>query len=129
MGQEVRSTDDAIEAIPLEGDSAMPHITPFAVTRSCDALQAAPAAIDNSLDPVRFDSPVTHIERTELWELLQRSLQDLPVDQRLVIVLSDIEGCTYSEIAEIVGVPVGTVKSRLSRERLKIRSKLQSSRW
>jgi RNA polymerase sigma-70 factor (ECF subfamily) len=45
----------------------------------------------------------------------------LPEDQRLVVVLSDVQGFSYQEIAEIVGQPLGTVKSRLSRGRQRLR--------
>ena len=45
------------------------------------------------------------------------ALNELPVDYREVIVLREMEGLSYSEIAEAMGVPIGTVMSRLSRAR------------
>jgi RNA polymerase sigma-70 factor (ECF subfamily) len=48
---------------------------------------------------------------------LNRALEELPVDFRIVIVLADIEGFAYKEIAEMVGCPIGTVMSRLHRGR------------
>ncbi|HEV3139062.1 MAG TPA: sigma-70 family RNA polymerase sigma factor [Vicinamibacterales bacterium] len=48
---------------------------------------------------------------------VQRAVQSLPVDFREVIVLRELEGMSYKEIAAVVGVPIGTVMSRLSRAR------------
>ena len=48
---------------------------------------------------------------------MQRAVEELPVDFREVIVLRELEGLSYKEIAAIVGVPLGTVMSRLSRAR------------
>jgi RNA polymerase sigma-70 factor (ECF subfamily) len=62
--------------------------------------------------------------RSELGELIQVGLSRLPEDQRLVLVLSDIQGFSYQEIAEVVGQPLGTVKSRLSRGRQRLRDYL-----
>jgi RNA polymerase sigma-70 factor (ECF subfamily) len=45
----------------------------------------------------------------------------LPVDQRVVLVLYDVEGYSYNEIVELTGAPIGTVKSRLSRGRIRLR--------
>ncbi|HXE57127.1 MAG TPA: sigma-70 family RNA polymerase sigma factor [Gemmatimonadales bacterium] len=50
-------------------------------------------------------------------EQVLAALDDLPPDFREVVVLSDVEGLPYAEIAELLGVPVGTVKSRLFRAR------------
>jgi RNA polymerase sigma-70 factor (ECF subfamily) len=52
---------------------------------------------------------------------LDRALARLPEEQRTVILLIGLEGMSYEEAAEIVGVPVGTVRSRLSRGREMLR--------
>ncbi len=72
----------------------------------------------------RAESPHERAERRELAELLEEAIDSLPEDQRLVLLLSDVEGYSYDEIAEILEIPVGTVKSRLSRGRSKVRDYL-----
>lgn len=72
------------------------------------------------------DSPETHRQRVELAMTIERCLKDLPDDQRIVTVLSDVEGYDYQEIANITRVSLGTVKSRISRARAKLRDCLQS---
>ncbi len=53
------------------------------------------------------------------------AINSLPVDFRVVILLCDIEGFTYEEIAKIVDIPIGTVRSRLHRARNMLKEKLQ----
>ena len=72
------------------------------------------------------DGPETHRQRVELALTIERCLKDLPDDQRIVTVLSDVEGYDYQEIANITRVSLGTVKSRISRARAKLRDCLQS---
>ncbi len=72
------------------------------------------------------DTPETHRQRVELALTIERCLKDLPDDQRIVTVLSDVEGYDYQEIATITRVSLGTVKSRISRARAKLRDCLQS---
>lgn len=67
------------------------------------------------------ESPEDWVDREELGRLIQRGLEQLPPDQRTVVVLSDIEGMPYEEIAAVTSVALGTVKSRLSRARAKLR--------
>ncbi len=57
-------------------------------------------------------------------EEVLRAIDELPDDFREIVVLSDVEGLSYAEIAEVVGVPVGTVKSRLFRGRQLLQKKL-----
>jgi len=57
-------------------------------------------------------------------ERIIEALEDLPEEYRTAVVLSDIEGLPYAEIAEMVGVPVGTVKSRLFRGRRRLQEVL-----
>lgn len=56
---------------------------------------------------------------------IEHCLQSLPDDQRITAVLGDVEGYDYNEIAEITRVSLGTVKSRMSRARSKLRDCLQ----
>jgi RNA polymerase sigma-70 factor (ECF subfamily) len=71
------------------------------------------------------ESPEEHVQRQELGQLLQGGIALLPDDQRLALVLSDVQGFSYQEISEIMGVPRGTVKSRLHRARARLRDYLQ----
>jgi RNA polymerase sigma-70 factor (ECF subfamily) len=64
-------------------------------------------------------------ERAEFYEIVQRALKRIPVKHQMVFVLREIEGYSYSEIAEVVSCSVGTVKSRLFHARLKLRRYLQ----
>lgn len=67
------------------------------------------------------ESPQAYVERMELGSLIELGIQALPPDQRLVLTLCDVHGYAYEEIAEITGFPMGTVKSRISRARSKLR--------
>ena len=64
-------------------------------------------------------------ERTQTAELglaIQEALSALPSDQRLAVVLCDVQGLDYTEIAQVMGVSLGTVKSRINRARSRLRS-------
>ena len=74
------------------------------------------------------ERPEDHVERMELGSAIQTALSLLPEEQRTVLVLSDIEGLSYEEIAEVTLVSLGTVKSRLSRARAKLRDYLLAHR-
>jgi RNA polymerase sigma-70 factor (ECF subfamily) len=67
------------------------------------------------------ERPEERVLRRELNQLIQIGIDTLPDDQRLVLVLSDVQGFSYQEIAEIIDQPLGTVKSRLSRGRRRLR--------
>ncbi len=67
-------------------------------------------------------------QRRELVLAIQNCLKGLPDDQRVAIVLCDVEGYDYSEIADLETVSLGTVKSRISRARSKLRDCLQGFR-
>lgn len=66
--------------------------------------------------------------REERRTAVRNALADLAPHYRVVLVLFDIEGYAYEEIAHTLEVPVGTVKSRINRARLALRDRLQSSR-
>ena len=70
-------------------------------------------------DPERT---AVHAERTRA---LSEALSTITHDQRTAIVLFDVEGYDYAEIAEMTGVSLGTVKSRIHRGRLALRSRLE----
>jgi RNA polymerase sigma factor (sigma-70 family) len=77
--------------------------------------------------PAPEDGPETVLQRRELAALLQHHIHALPADQRTVLVLSDIQGLSDKEIAGIMRSNIGTVKSRLSRARAKLRRSLSSA--
>jgi RNA polymerase sigma-70 factor (ECF subfamily) len=69
--------------------------------------------------------------RTEMFgsmlgDEVSRALNDLPVDYRLIVLLCDVEGFTYEEIAKIINIPIGTVRSRLHRARLLLKESLHT---
>ncbi|HEX5385542.1 MAG TPA: sigma-70 family RNA polymerase sigma factor [Gemmatimonadales bacterium] len=70
------------------------------------------------------DDPATLATRGALKDTLLEAVERLPVEFREVVVLRDIEGLSYREIAQVAGVPVGTVMSRLSRARRRLHAAL-----
>ncbi len=64
--------------------------------------------------------PWAHLEALERSELLQRALGQLSPDLREAVVLRDLQDLDYAEIAQVLGVPEGTVKSRINRGRLEL---------
>jgi len=73
-------------------------------------------------------TPERVLVQKELAERMQQALDRLPFDQRSAIVLREIDGLTYEEIAFSLGVAVGTVKSRLTRARQTLRLELREAR-
>ena len=72
------------------------------------------------------ESPSDFALRRELAAAIERGLSELPDEQRIILVLSDIEGLAYDEIAQITNTNLGTVKSRLSRGRARLRDVLKA---
>ena len=148
MGEEAAAADAAQEAFI----SAYKHLKSFRggsfkswllriVTNACyDDLRRRKRRPATSLDdlmndengetgfdlPTPGDGPETMVQRREMAELLQRGITTLPEDQRIVLVLSDVQGMTYDEIASATRSNLGTVKSRLNRARTKLREYLQA---
>ena len=73
-------------------------------------------------------SPENQLDQAELEHAIQHCLENLPTDFRAVVVLADIQGLDYAEVAVAVKKPLGTIKSRLARARLRLRECLQSFR-
>ena len=65
-------------------------------------------------------SPLQQVEKTSDAQHLRRAIDQLPVDYRETLILREFEGLSYKEIAQIAGVPMGTVMSRLARAREKL---------
>ena len=74
------------------------------------------------------ESPEAYALRRELGEVLKQSLLSIPSDQRIALILIDLQGLSYDEASQVIGVPIGTVKSRLSRGRIAMRERLQNKR-
>jgi RNA polymerase sigma-70 factor (ECF subfamily) len=67
------------------------------------------------------ERPEAYVLRQELGQIIQHGLDTLPPEQRTAVVLSDIQGMSYDEIAQTMKTSLGTVKSRLNRGRRKLR--------
>jgi RNA polymerase sigma-70 factor (ECF subfamily) len=146
MLRDVSSAEDATQetfikawtaANTFRGGLVRPWLLRIATNRCYDVLRAQGRRPTDSLDAELFESeptwtsqssgehPEVFATRVELSTQLERALASLPDDQRLVVILSDVQGHQYDEIAEITGVAVGTVKSRLSRARSRLRDVLR----
>ena len=83
-------------------------------------LRALP---DRPAPPVqaRIEGPDAMLEAAQTERLMQEAIANLAEDQRLLVVLRDVEEMSYQEIEEITGLPEGTIKSRLHRARMAIK--------
>ncbi len=82
---------------------------------------------DEELDHVEADaSPEEQLLQSVDQQLLQRAVDELPIEFREVIILRELEGLSYKEIASVTGVPLGTVMSRLARARKRLQLCLTS---
>jgi RNA polymerase sigma-70 factor (ECF subfamily) len=70
-------------------------------------------------------TPEQQSEADEIEHAIQHCLDDLPAEFRSVVVLADIQGMDYNEVATATKVPLGTIKSRLARARLRLRECLR----
>ena len=111
------------------------------VTNACyDELRRRKRRPTISLEPINEDdeeiespgwladdapSPEDEAERAELDRAIQRCLEGLPEEFRAVVVMIDVEGMDYQEVSLAAGKPLGTIKSRLARARLKMRDCLR----
>ncbi len=94
---------------------------------SLDALLVLESAPVQPLTD-RGELPEEYAVRQELDRAIQVGIGTLPPEQRIALVLSDVQGLSYREIAEATGASLGTVKSRLSRARGKLRDSLLEQR-
>ena len=96
--------------------SSMRRQSPDAVALEFDEVQHSGAIAD--------EHPEAALLRSDAKETLGRALDRLAPEFREVIVLRELEGLSYKEISDVAGVPVGTVMSRLSRARARLREAL-----
>jgi RNA polymerase sigma-70 factor (ECF subfamily) len=78
------------------------------------------------LDPSESSRPGHALEQAEDERRLHEALQKLSGEHRAVLILKDLEGLKYEEMADALQVPVGTIRSRLHRARVELRELLQS---
>jgi RNA polymerase sigma-70 factor (ECF subfamily) len=71
-------------------------------------------------NPSRYASPVDALEKRELSQRIHRALLKIPEDLREAVILRDLEEFTYEEIADVLKLPLGTVKSRINRGRAEL---------
>jgi RNA polymerase sigma-70 factor, ECF subfamily len=77
-------------------------------------------------EPVdRRPGPAQRVEQAELCRCVREAIDALPEEHRSVLILREIDGCCYETIAEILELPIGTVRSRLHRARLQLRDQLK----
>jgi RNA polymerase sigma-70 factor (ECF subfamily) len=94
-----------------------------------DEDEPASAGILSSLVTTEREANPEHaLLDLELQDVIQRGLESLPLDQRVAVVLCDIEGLAYEEIALSTQTTLGTVRSRIARGRARLRSYLQQHR-
>ena len=94
-----------------------------------DEAHALEAPVGTGLDAVdsarqRASGPAGDLERAELRETIRRAIEELPDDARQTLLLREVDGLSYSEIAKSLGVPKGTVMSRLHHARRRLRTLL-----
>lgn len=75
--------------------------------------------------PAAAETPLEEVARGDLQALVRREVEALTSNHREVVVLCDLEERSYAEAAEILGVPVGTIRSRLSRAREQLAQRLE----
>lgn len=91
-----------------------------------DGTEESTAVFDEEIHTIEEDSatPETLLIEQADAEMLQRALEELPPEFREAIVLRELEGLSYKEMADVAGVPVGTIMSRLSRARARLEQRL-----
>jgi RNA polymerase sigma-70 factor (ECF subfamily) len=96
-----------------------------------EAVRAGVSADDERDDAVvaaaasRADDPARAAEVASEFAAVNRAIGELPLEYREVVVLRELEGLSYKEIAAIVSIPIGTVMSRLARPRERLRNRLE----
>jgi RNA polymerase sigma-70 factor (ECF subfamily) len=123
----------------FKGGVVRPWLFRIATNRCYDMLRSSARRPTDSLtgdgdsqdiDPADADdlvNPLIQAERHETSEFLQPFLDALPADQRIAVILCDVQRFSYEEASQILGVPAGTVKSRAFRGRERLRQALTAN--
>ena len=94
--------------------------------RSAEQAAIADGQLRGSEGPTQAaDAPSDRLERDERCRQVRDAISQLPEEYRVVLVLREMEGYCYESIAEVLDLPVGTVRSRLHRARLQLRDQLK----
>lgn len=101
------------------------HFRKAKYDRATDSLDAAPGGDEDALTlgeqlADKGVSPAEHVDRGETQQMVQQALQKLSPDLREAVILRDLQDMDYKEIAVILSVPEGTVKSRINRGRTEL---------
>lgn len=150
----VRTTADAEDVVQdaflsawrsigsFEGTNFRAWLFRIATNRSLDVLRARKRRPELPLDPPDDNEDVTWAEPPaagpdlaqiasdrEALAIVESALATLPAEQRTALLLRDVEGFAYEEIAVITSVEIGTVKSRIHRGRVAVRNALVARGW
>ncbi len=123
----------------FKGGSFKAWILRIAANSCLDKMRVAKRTRATSLDSLmeeagdflpdnKTESPEDYALRRELGRFLSEGLAHLPDEQRLVVIMSDIQGLSYEEISQATSSSLGTVKSRLNRGRARLRDFLLQRR-
>lgn len=125
----------------FQGGSFRAWLFRIATNRSIDLIRARRRKGELPLEPDADDGvdwaepvaagpdPVELASQSETFAVVEQALAGLPAEQRAAVLLRDVEGFSYEEIALIAAVEVGTVKSRIHRGRVAVRSALVARGW
>ncbi|MFZ5823156.1 MAG: sigma-70 family RNA polymerase sigma factor [Bacillota bacterium] len=150
MGNHADASDAAQEALVrvclrlrnFRGDSAFSTWLFRVVTNTCldelrrrgrlrhasldDALPVEEGAVPRQA-PDEAESPVEYAERHEIQAAVKRAINRLPDEYRVVVIMRDLQGLSYQEIAVMLGTTLGTIKSRLHRARQALRGIIKAT--
>lgn len=117
-----------IDEVAATTERAFLCATALKIASRLRQTSAREVLMDEPPEPTDAATPLEALEHKRRRELLDRLLRAMDEDLRIVLVLSDIEGLSKREVAEVLGVPEGTAASRLRRARDDIQSRLQRER-
>ncbi len=98
----------------------------IATNAALDLVRRRPAVppVELTADHPGASDPAAEVHRREVHRRVQAAVGHLPAEYRAVVVLRDLQGLAYEEIARVLQIPIGTVRSRLSRGREALRAQL-----